>query len=371
MLDKRNLSIAGTMAATTIGAGIFGLPYVFTASGWLVGGLYLIILSLVVAYVHRLYLRTIKESYGRHRLLGLVEQYGGRGLRVAGLLIILGGLTLTLVAYLILVRNLANLAFPGSEIWVLLAFWIITTTIIEFRTGQMMLSESLGTLIIMCAILGIMAFGMTNSSSDSRTYVALDWKNILLPFGPILFALAGWTAVEPVYEYSKKHGLSLKESFSGLNKGTMLSALVYVSFVVSILISVPAVTPDTLSGLMGWPVLGIVLMMILAFFAIWTSYVPIGLEIKKSAEKDLGWSKWWSSVLVFGLPPVLMILGLDNFLSVIGLVGGVFLGLEYVLILWVGKKILHPRGGQKILVNALVALFALAAIYEIWVFVLG
>ncbi len=371
MLDKKSLSIAGTMAATTIGAGIFGLPYLFTTSGWLVSGFYLIVLSLLVAYVHGLYLRTVKESYGKHRLLGLAEEHGGPALRFTSLLVILGGLTLTLVAYLILVRNLAALAFPGLEIWALLIFWIVTTIIIEFKTGQMMLSESLGTLIIMCAVLGLMAFGIINPSVSPKTYPAFNWKNILLPFGPILFALAGWTAVEPVYEYARSRGLSLKESISGLNKGTLLSVLVYISFVIGILISVPVVTPDTLSGLTGWPVLGVVLVMLLAFFAIWTSYVPTGLEIKKSAEKDLGWSRWWSSVLVFGMPPLLMLLGLDNFISVIGLVGGVFLGLEYVLILWVSKRILHPHGWQRNLINALIYIFILAAIYEIWVFVLG
>ncbi|MFH0890791.1 MAG: aromatic amino acid transport family protein [Candidatus Liptonbacteria bacterium] len=369
--DKKTLSIAGTMAATTVGAGIFGLPYIFAYSGWFLAGAYLLILALIVAYVHRLYLRTVKESYGRHRLLGLSEECGGRPLRFLGVIVILGGLTLTLVAYLILVGNLIELVLPGYEIWALLIFWLLTTAIIEFKTKQIIFSESLGTLVIMCAVLGIMAFGIMNPSSSLREYPALNWTKILLPFGPVLFALAGWTAVEPVCEYARKQGLSLRESFRGMNQGTLLSALVYVSFVIGILISAPVVAPDTLSGLNNWQLPGMALVTILAFFAIWTSYVPIGLEIKHSAETDLGWSRWWSSILVFALPPTLLFMGLRDFLGVIGLIGGVFLGLEYVLILWVSKKILRLRGREGSGALALMTLFVLAAIYEIWVFVLG
>ncbi len=199
---------------------------------------------------------------------------------------------------------------------------------------------------------------------------AFNFKNILLPFSPIIFALAAWTAVPPIYEYAKKtKSLGARPPARALLAGTFFAAILYVIFAFAILGSAETITPDAISGLGGWPSWKLGVLGALGLFAIWTSYVPIGLEIKSSLE-ERGWSKNLSFSLVLFLPIILLFLGLNNFLAVVSLVGGVFLGLQYWLIISLGRKVLSLPKGGKVFLNFLAIVFVLAAVYEIYRFIL-
>ena len=80
----------------------------------------------------------------------------------------------------------------------------------------------------------------------------------------------------------------------------------------------------------------------------------------------------------FFLPPVALFLaGLDNFIAIISLAGGVFLGLDVTLMILVYLKAkkqgdLKPAYSlnlSRFLIYALILFFALGAIYEVWYFV--
>ena len=59
---KRFWLEAGLVAAATIGAGMFSLPYVFHEAGWLLGIFYTAVLSAAVIIAHLLYLRVLEET---------------------------------------------------------------------------------------------------------------------------------------------------------------------------------------------------------------------------------------------------------------------------------------------------------------------
>ena len=137
----------------------------------------------------------------------------------------------------------------------------------------------------------------------------------------------------------------------------------------AIFASAGKITEDTLSGLTNWPRWKLNLLGLLGLFAIWTSYLPIALEIKNSIEKDLRWSRIASLALVVFVPLVLIAVGFNNFSAVIGLVGGVFLAFQYLFIIWVSKKVLVLSWPKRILANLLILVFLLVAFYEVYYFV--
>ncbi len=367
---KNFLWEAGLLLATTIGAGVFAIPYTFSKSGWLLGILYISLASSLIFSVHLIYWQVLRRADHKGKLLGLIRKHFGKAGYYSAFLIIIGGLTLTLVVYLILARGFIALIFPEAGMKEFILFWLISSLPIILSLKRLIPLELLGAVLMAGIILFIFVTAPTYGILERVP--AFNFKNILLPFSPIIFALAGWTAIPTIYEYAKKtKSLGARPPARALLAGTFFAATLYVIFTFAILGSTKTITPDAISGLGGWPSWKLALLGALGLFAIWTSYVPIGLEIKSSLEESLKWSKNWSFSLVLFLPIALLLLGLNNFLAVMSLVGGVFLGLQHWFIVSLGRKVLSLPKGGKVFSNFLAIVFVLAAVYEVYRFVIN
>ena len=64
------------------------------------------------------------------------------------------------------------------------------------------------------------------------------------------------------------------------------------------------------------------------------------------------------------VPLLLFLLGVNSFIPLISLVGGVFLGINGILILLMYKKI----GGKNVIIYPLIVLFVLGITYELFYF---
>jgi len=359
--------VAAIVAAATVGDGVFALPYVFMQSGWLVGLFYLVVLAVFVSAAHVVYLKTLEKIGERERLLGLVKQYFGRGGFWVGFVAIVLGLLLTLVAYLILGMQFIHLAFPSVAMGVaLLVFWLFTAITVFASDRRVVKLELVG---ITCTSAIIIFIFVTAWPSITFAGVpAINFQNLFLPFGAILFALAGWTSVEPAYESRKKTG-ALSDPWRALAGGTFFVALLYILFTSGILGSAPTIASDTISGLTQWPVWKKEILVLFGLLAVATVYMPVSHEIKNALEHDLGWSKFASRSLILFLPVILIGLGLNNFLVVVGLVGGLFISVQYLLIISIGRRVLALSAAKKFFLDLVAAIFVIAAVYEAWTFV--
>ena len=359
--------IAALVAAATIGDGVFALPFVFYQAGWLVALFYLLLLAVFVSAAHVVYLETLETIGEKKRLLGLTRQYLGEGGFWIGFAAIVVGLLLTLVAYLILGSQFIRLLAPNVSASIgLLIFWIIMAISVFLDDGHIVELELFGIVCTTAIILLIFATAWPAVTFSGVS--AVNWPNAFLPFGAVLFALAGWTSVEPVYESRKRFGQK-KDPWKALALGTFFVAALYLLFAAGILGSAPAIAPDTVSGLVGWPIWKRDLLALFGLIAVGTVYLPISREIKNSLEKDLRWSRVISRGLILIVPFALIFLGLTNFLVVVGLVGGLFLSMQYLLIVSVGRRALVLSRGRKIFLDLIAAVFVIGAVYEVWTFV--
>ncbi len=359
--------IAGLMMTTTVGAGLFALPYVTYRAGLAAGIGYLVLLGVVVAFVHSLYFRALESRRNGEGLVGLVRETLGEEWRIFSYVVILGGLTLALLVYLILAGQFVELLFPGFGAWGIGIFWVAGSLPILFRLRRMIAAELFGCVVMVAAVLVIFfgAFG----DAVPRSFPAMDISFFFLPFGAALFALTGWTAVEPIAAYSRSAGVPDLGARRAMGWGTALSVLFYFLFIVGVLVSAQEITPDTMSGVLNWPLWKFGFLIALGLFAIWTSYVPIGVEIERALHHDLRAPRLVAQTFVFAAPLALYALGFRNFLDALGLAGSVFLGLEYVLILFAAKKALRLSPAARFLSLCLIALFLFAAVYELYSFV--
>lgn len=364
---KAFLWAAGLMAATTFGAGLFALPYVFLKAGWLTGIFYLGALSGVVAFVQDLYRESLDAVDGRERLMGLSRTYLGLFWQRLAPLIIFASLVLALLVYLILADRFIKLIFPDIGIWGVLLFWLAGSAPIILKLRRFVAFEMLG-VVMMAGIVLLIAFGINDITGFSRA-PALDLKNAFLPFGAVLFSLAGWTAVEPILDYERLRRISPRASRKGMAVGVCIAAALYLIFVAGIFGSAAKITDDTLSGATNFPQWKFLSVIILGLVALWTSYMPIALEIHNGLEKDFRWPAFIRLATVVFVPPLLFFLGLSNFIAILGLAGGAFLGLNYLLIILVARKVLRLGPARNFFALLFAGLFILAAVYEVYYFV--
>lgn len=359
----------GLLLSTTIGAGVFALPYVFYKSGWLLGLAYLLFFGLVMVITHSLYSRVLIKIHDREGLLGLTRDYLGKFGFGIGFLTILGGLTFAQAAFLVLASSFLRLIFPGvSFLTAVLIFWVLGFAPLVLGFKRFVRVELFGGAAMIGAVFLIF---LSSFPLGSLSYVPMiNFDNLFLPFGVTLFSLAAWTAIKPMIKLvspreGAKRGIGWRELFLG----TYAAVIVYAIFVLAVLWSAGEVTPDAVSGLLNWKSWRLIVLGVFGLFSLWTTYLPISFESKAMLERDLKQSKALSVGLVGFLPLFLVAAGLTNFLDAVILVGGVFLALQYFLLILVARKVLEMSFGMKVATFLMALIFLVGAVHEIYYFV--
>ena len=90
------------LIGTIVGAGTFGLPYVFARAGFSAGIFYLLVLTFAVLAVHLIYGEIILRTSGSHRLVGYTDKYLGKRAKILATVVALVEYYGALLAYTIL-----------------------------------------------------------------------------------------------------------------------------------------------------------------------------------------------------------------------------------------------------------------------------
>jgi amino acid permease len=363
-MSKKSFIMAAVVAAATIGEGVFALPYVIQAAGWLVALCYFVALIAAVSVAHALYLRTLRAVDEKERLLGLARKYFGSVGFWIGFSAIVVGLLLGFVAYLVLGAQFLQIIFPGISAGVALGlFWIFLACLIWGSEGSIAGLEAVGIGLISCVILFIFFSGHPTSAFAGLP-LAIP-ANFFLPFGAILFSLAGWTSVEQVYELAR----SSKDTIWIFATGTAFAGLLYWLFALGAIDGAARVAVDTISGIGAWPVWRRDVLAALGILSVGVVSLPLSREIRGALEKDLRWNSVLSRGVIIFLPLAAVLAGFHNFLTIVSVAGGVFISTQYLLIISVGRRTLDLSAREKVLLDILSVIFVCAAIYSIYTFI--
>ncbi len=323
----------GILSGTIIGAGIFSLPYIFASVGLIPGLVYLLISSVVFIELYRMYAEVIVSTPGDHRLVGYARQFfGAPGVWFAAISSIVQ-VVFVLTIYLVLSQSFANLiTSSGAAFHKLVLFWVAGSSAIFLGFRKIAFLETFITGGILAIIALIFMLGFSGSFDVIRIGGSVNWPLLLLPLGPVLFALSGRQAIPEVV----KLGGDYKKA---ITFGTALPVVAYILFIIGILALSGSVTPDAVTGLIG-RVSPIVLIAIgvMGALSLISSYITVGFDVHKSLEIDLGlpfWTRFF--IIVFG-PITLYLGGFSNFLDLVAFVGGLLLAAEAVFIMMLWRK---------------------------------
>ncbi|MEE8131469.1 MAG: aromatic amino acid transport family protein [Candidatus Paceibacterota bacterium] len=345
---------ASLLAGTIIGAGIFALPYIFEKAGILTGLFYLIIFSGVFALIHLMYADIIVRTKENHRFPGYAGIYLGKAGEGLAILITIAGMIFALTTYLVLSVSFFNLIFSGIillDIYKILIFWLLSSLAIFIGVNRLALSEFLIVVGIAAVIFVVLCYGLANFERVISAPL-LNLSYVFLPYGAILFSFSGRTAIPTVVGYFRKNNQPQIKSKTPIILGSLIPALIYLVFIFGIISLSGTVSEDSVSGLIGHlPPFVLLLLGILGIISLFSSHIMIGRNAKKSLEHDLGFPQILAGLVVVVFPLLLYLLGFQNFLELVGLVGGIFVGLAGIFIILMWLKARKTEAGRGVIIK--------------------
>lgn len=376
------LKATSSLVGTIIGAGIFGVPYVMAQSGFWPGLVLFGALTGLMLILHLMYAEVVERTGSGHRLTGYMEIYFGKKAKDFTTISVVLAVFGSLVVYILMAMEFLNSVFGelfsnklywGIMFWALLSIGIVKG-IKTVSNAETVLLGLLGFVLLMITFRGAPMIEFSNFNS-------FNFKNIFVPYGVILFALAGFQAI-PEMRYligkedlpapqARQAGKSFKRSVVA---GVLFSALVTALFAFIVVgVSGETTSPEAISGLEQFLGKEIVYLgAIFGLIAIATTYLIMGVNIKESFMYDWKMKRWKSDFLVVSVPMVLIFIGVRDFINVIGIVGAVLGAVNglFITLLFVASKKKNKESSlnmrvPKLVLMAVILALVLGGFYEI------
>ena len=326
------------LVGTTIGGGIFALPYVFSRSGFLPSLLGLLFLGLLMTSLNWFYSQVILATKGDHQLPGYVRRYlGSRFAWLATLTMILS-LNGALLAYVILggeflALSLGRLANNFYHFWFyFLGVWFFAR---GFKTLVKIESWLTLALLLLMVLIPTSLVGVIQLENYS-----LITKEPWFFWGATLFALTGFSIIPEVEEVLRRERKKLTRV---IILGSLFPILVYGLFGFGVWGATGLMTTaDALSGLVAFSPMLARLGALVGLLALMTSFIGLTDVAKEIYFRDLNLSERKAKILAV-LPAFLgVFLPMEGFIKVISLTGALSLAISASLICLMVIK-LRPR----------------------------
>ncbi len=206
---KRNLKAISLIVGTIVGGGIFGLPYAIEKSGFVLGTSIMIAISgistLILLLLGEVALRTKKVL----QVVGLAEKYVGKKAKWIMLFIQLVTIYGALLSYLIGIGRAANAITGINEKVASTLFFVIAAPIIYFGIKAIEKSNSFLTVLKIAFIIAISIVLLPKI--NVKNLQKIDYKNILFPYGIMMFAFMGYSCIPNLERMMEKNKKEMKK----------------------------------------------------------------------------------------------------------------------------------------------------------------
>ena len=333
----------GVMVGGMVGVGIFGLPYVFSKAGFTLGLMEVLIIGSLMLFLQLMLAEVVLQTRGRHRLVGYVKIYLGNFWSKVTIVAISAGVWGAMVAYIIVggkfAHILLNPVFGGGE----MIYSLLIASIASFFIYRGLEFAAKAEIIIVIGLLLLFLFLILVSIPhiDMSNYATINFSNAFLPYGVVLFSLAG---IGVVPELKDVLGVKQENKIGHvIMMGMFLIVSLYILFSAAVVgVTGADTTQAAFEGLV--PILGDsvrVLATFLGSLTILSIYTILGIELLNTFRFDYNLKQNHAWFAVVSVPVVLFLLGLRELIDIIGFVGAVFggvLGILIALTYWSLKK---------------------------------
>jgi len=368
----KTLAATSTLIGTIIGAGILGIPYVVMKSGFSIGLAHLVLVAIIMI-ITMLYLGEIAlRTKQNHHLSGYAAKYLGKKGKTAMFIAFSFGIYAALLAYLIGEgESLSHLIFGTSSysLYLGIAFWIFMSLLSYYGLKALEEGETVGVIFILIMVISITLLAWNRIDINNLNYI--NYKNIFLPFGVILFAFLGFAAVPETIRILNKERRLMKKTILTAN---FIVLIIYALFAAVVLGFKGFATPQIATLALGKPFI------FLGMLTMFTSYLALSIALIDSIRFDFNKTKtkaWLYTIFpAFIVYLFLNLINRTSFTKVLGIGGTISGGFTAVLILLMinsAKKKGDRRPEysipySKILTGILITIFTLGVLAEIFYF---
>ena len=345
VVRKHPLHALAVFVGTIIGVGIFGLPYVASQSGFILTVSYLAALVYVSIIFHRVLAEVACGTNIQARIPGYAAHYlGARAKRISFIATFLS-LIVANIAYLLVGGRFLFLLlspnFGGSELFYTLIFFASGAVLIY--GGIKSISET--EVILLAALLVLLGifFVIALPSLKFPYFSALFGKDLLLPYGVILFSLAGGGIVPQIKDMLGGDRALVLKVITG---GFFLIGFIYLLFIITVYgVTGDETSKDAMSGFGGVLGGGVVYAgYVFGIITTFTSYLTLGITGEQILRYDFGVKKVVAWAVSCCAPLVLVAAGIDDFIKVIGMTGALLVGIEGVIIMMIYRAFMRAKG---------------------------
>lgn len=363
------------MIGAIIGVGVFGLPYAFAQAGLALGLVELFFLGGMLVVLQLMLGEIVAQTPGHHRLVNYIGIYSGQMWKWVTLAALSFGIWGAMLAYMIVGGTFLHLllspALGGDPAMYSYALALLASTLVF---GGLALASRIEYFVV-GALLFLFTFIILASLPlvEVSHYTTLHLEGFFIPYGVILFSLAGMGIVPELKDVlGKKHQRLLSPV---IVTGMVVILTLYALFAIAV---VGVTGGDTSSmafdGLV--PHLGQtfrVVATLLGSLTILSIYMVLGIELLNTFKFDFNLRHRTAWVLVCAVPVILFAVGMREFVDIIGFVGSVFggvLGILVALSYWSMRrrglcKTHHCINFPAPLTGMIVAIFAAGIIFEV------
>lgn len=366
---KKYIYPTSAITGSIIGVGFFSLPYIAMKSGIWLTLAYFFILIIIVAIIHLIFTEISLKTPDFKRFPGFVGHYFGNRIKLFSFFSTVISSYGVLLAYLIVgsefLKNIFQPYFGGEYFLYIIIYFLFVNFIVWFGIKTVSKAEFLILLLMFLSVIFIFIKGF-NHINFLNFYInhQINFSNFFLPYGPILFSLWGVSLIPEAEEMIKQNKKIIKKI---VLVATIIPAIFYLFFTFLILsITGNQTTESALTGLKQ--ILGenfMIVIFLAGMFATITAYIAHALTLKKVFSYDLKIKDWHAFIFTCFVPLILFLLGINSFIGIISFLGGILLGIDGILILFMYRKI----GGKKMIIYPLSIIFLLGITYQIIYFV--
>ena len=337
--SKNFLYATAVLVGTMVGVGVFGIPFAFTKAGFWVGFSFLIFIGFITILLNLMYGEIVLRTHEKHQITGYTDKYLGIWFKRSIFFSVSLSLYSALLAYIIIagdfLNNIFSSVFYASPATYSLIFFFILSILVLIGIRRISLVELF--LVVLYAVVILLILIIGANKIDSINFNGIQREFWFLPYGVLLFAFAGFSAVPIQRDILKNQENYLRPS---ILLAVILTGVLYLVFAFIVVgISGSVTTPDAISGLYEFLGSKIILLgSIFGILAVSTSFLMLGSAFLDMFNLDYNVSRKWAWFLVVAPPLVLFLGGLRTFIDIISLAGSVAIGLEGIVLTFVYIK---------------------------------
>jgi len=328
------LRAVGMMIGAIVGVGVFGLPYAFSQSGTAIGLVWLLVIGGLLTLLQLMFAEVAIQTPGKSRLVGLTARYLGRHMRWVTIVALSAGIWGAMLAYLIVGGRFLHLllspVFGGQELIYPIVIWAIASYLIYRGLQFAAKLEVIVVLVLLFLFIFIIALSLP--SIDVAHYAAVLKPDYLLPYGVILFSLAGIGIVPEMADVLG--GERKKDLGRAVVIGMSIILLLYGLFALAVVgVTGSETTQTAFDGLI--PAFGSsfgVIATLLGSITIISIFMVLGIEMLNTLRFDFKLPHKTAWMVTVGVPLVLFLVGVREFIELVGFIGSVFGGTLGILI---------------------------------------